>query len=45
MNKSSHVNYPEISEWTEGKFGDTTFLTSDALFWADMGKESSGDAS
>ena len=36
MNKSSDVDYAKISTGTK-KFDDKTFLTTDALFWADMG--------
>ena len=40
MNKNSNVDYPSIVSGS-GKFTDTTFPTSDALYWYDMGNEKS----
>ena len=44
MNKNSNVDYPSIVSGS-GKFTDTSFPTSDALYWYDMGNEKRGDMS
>ena len=38
MTKNTNVDYPSIVSGS-GKFTDTTFPTSDALYWYDMGNE------
>jgi len=47
MNKETNVNYEGISQWDgeAGKFIDSKFPYTDALYWADRGSEANGDTS